>query len=154
MKKVLYQRNQLMACRGAAKRDDLLVVDGRQDEEVGAEVHNGSQGPERIDAEEDWSHTLVQSVDLDLSIVASGCHSDLACAEAAPFRTIPKPKQWLVVLVHLGQASVAMFGLVASKKSFDGMHAAQRLGGTSVDDGVPSSTASAVDLSLPVKPST
>ena len=51
MKKVLYQRNQLMACRGAAKRDDLLVVDGRQDEEVGAEVHNGSQGPERIDAE-------------------------------------------------------------------------------------------------------
>lgn len=100
-----------MACRGAAKRDDLLVVDGRQDEEVGAEVHNGSQGPERIDAEEDWSHTLVQSVDLDLSIVASGCHSDFACAEAVPCRTIPKPKQWLVVLVHLGQASIAMFGL-------------------------------------------
>ena len=60
------------------KRDDAGVVQGREQHKIIAEVNHSPKAAQSVHAKEDGALAAVQSVYLDLSILAARRDSDLA----------------------------------------------------------------------------
>ena len=136
-KKILGQRQELVSCCRALEGDDLRIVKSPQYQKVGLKVYDGLQRSERLDGQQDWTTSTIQSMDLQQAWLLIRSNLQLSRRNAAVLRAVAKPKSGGIVGVHSLDAMVAVLLGIDVHDGLDSLDAPQRLCGSTVNYGAP-----------------